>query len=56
MTGSDIQRLLDYLASDRLGFQYTGNVARRAHVQVATPRSPSRSWRRLDFTKGRFGW
>jgi Mn-dependent DtxR family transcriptional regulator len=33
VTGSDIQRLLDYLASDQLGYQYTANVARFAHVQ-----------------------
>lgn len=32
MTGSDIQRLLDYLAGDQLGYQYTANVARFAQV------------------------
>lgn len=32
MTGSDLHRIISYLESDRLGYQYAKNIARFAHV------------------------
>lgn len=35
MTGSDLHRIIRYLESDRLGFQYAPSIARFAHVDPA---------------------